>query len=127
MMLKGAQKNISIMTTAEGLIRKAEALKPILEKMKKKGVKIRIAAPITPKNIKVAKELNKVAEIRHIDKVKSRFAVVDGKEVLFMTMDDQEVHPNYDIGVWVNTKFFASTLAHFFDESWKSMKPLRSL
>jgi hypothetical protein len=35
------------MTTSQGLIRKVEGLKPTFERLKKRGVKIRIAAPIT--------------------------------------------------------------------------------
>ena len=39
-----------------------------------------------------------------------------------MVMDDQEVHPTYDIGIWVNTKLFASALENLFELAWKEMK-----
>jgi len=124
MLIRGAQKSVTIMTSEEGLNRKFEALKGSLDKLKKKGVKIRIAAPITKTNHKIAKDLNKVAEIRSTNKVNSRFAISDGKELLFMVLNDQEVHPSYDIGVWVNTPFFSNTLEQMFDMSWKDMTPL---
>ncbi len=124
MLLRGASKSVVIMTSEEGLNRKVESLKPSLEKLKKKGVKIRIAAPITKKNYKVAKGLGKIAEVRSTDKIQSRFALADGKELLFMVLSDDEVHPTYDVGVWVNTPFFSSTLEQMFDMSWKEMKPL---
>ena len=41
MMVRDAEKTITIVTTAEGLNRKLEALMPSLEKCKKRGVKIR--------------------------------------------------------------------------------------
>ncbi|MBI2056710.1 TrmB family transcriptional regulator [Candidatus Pacearchaeota archaeon] len=63
MMLRDAEKTITIVTTAEGLNRKFEALMPALEKCRKRGVKIRIAAPINKNNIKVAKDLKSVAEV----------------------------------------------------------------
>ena len=36
---------------------------------------------------------------------------------------DQEVHPTYDVGIWVNTPFFASALENLYELAWKSMKP----
>ena len=50
MMIRGAEKNITLVTTADGLNRKFEALMPAFEKAKKRGVNIRIAAPITEEN-----------------------------------------------------------------------------
>ena len=41
-MIKNAEKNVTLMTSSKGIIRKLEALKPELEKLNKKGVKIRI-------------------------------------------------------------------------------------
>ena len=44
-MVKRAEKSVTIMTTSKGVLRKVEALQPILTKLSKKGVKIKIAAP----------------------------------------------------------------------------------
>ena len=125
MMVRDAEKTITIMTTAEGLNRKLEVLMPSLEKCKKRGVKIRIAAPINNNNIKVAKEFKKVAEVRNIEKFKARFTVIDGNQLMFMLLDDEKFHPNYDIGVWINTEFFAQALEQLFELAWKEMKPVR--
>ncbi|MCX8193859.1 MAG: hypothetical protein N3G19_00630 [Candidatus Pacearchaeota archaeon] len=123
MMIRNATKNVTIATTAEGLNRKFESLKAAIERAKKKGVTVRIAAPITPKNYKVAKELNKIAEVRH-GKIKARFTLIDNKELMFLILDDEEVHPSYDVGVWVNSPFFANALEQIFDASWEKMTPL---
>ena len=125
MMVRDAEKSITIVTTEEGLNRKVEALMPSFEKVKKKGVKIRIAAPITKNNIKVAKELKKVAEVRDLDKFKARMTIVDGKQIMFMLLDDEKFHPNYDVGVWINTEFFSQALEQFFDLAWKDMSPVK--
>jgi HTH-type transcriptional regulator, sugar sensing transcriptional regulator len=125
MMIRDAEKTITIITTAEGLNRKLEVLMPSLEKCKKRGVKIRIAAPINNNNIRVAKDLKKVAEVRNIDKFKARFVVIDGTQLMFMLLDDEKFHPNYDIGVWINTEFFANALEELFDLAWKEMKPVK--
>jgi len=125
MMVRDAEKTITIMTTEEGLNRKVEALMPSFEKCKKRGVKIRIAAPITKNNIKIAKEIKKVAEVRNLEKFKARITIVDGNQMMFMLLDDEKFHPNYDVGVWINTEFFAQALEQFFDLAWKDMKPVK--
>jgi len=122
-MIKNADKSVNIMTTSKGMIRKMEALKSELEKLKKKGIKIRIAAPITKESMSVVKELSKFAEIKHASKINARFCVVDGKDMMFMVMDDEDIHPSYDIGVWVNTPYFASALDGMFNLAWKDLTP----
>jgi len=125
MMVRDAEKSVTIATTEEGLNRKFEALMPSFEKCKKRGVKVRIAAPITKNNGKIAKELRRVAEVRNLEKFKARMMVVDGKQLMFMLLDDEKFHPNYDVGVWINTEFFSQALEQFFDLAWKDMKPVR--
>ncbi len=125
MMIRDAEKTITIVTTAEGLNRKLEALMPVLEKVKKRGVKVRIAAPINNNNIKYAKELKKVAEVREMEGIRARFTIVDGNQIMFMLLDDEKFHPNYDIGVWINTEFFAQALEQMFELAWKEMKQVK--
>ena len=125
MMVRDAEKTITIITTLEGLNKKFEVLMPSLEKCKKRGVKIRIAAPINNNNIKVARDFKKVAEVRNVDKFKARFTIIDSNQLMFMLLDDEKIHPNYDIGVWINTEFFAQVLEQLFELAWKEMKPVR--
>ena len=125
MLIRDAENTITIITTADGLNRKLEALLPSLAKVKKRGVTIRIAAPIDKNNLKIAKEFKKVAEIRNLQKIKARFVIVDGKQLMFMLLDDEKFHPSYDIGVWINTEFFASALEQLFELAWNDMKPVK--
>ncbi len=125
MMVREAEKTITIVTTSEGLNRKLEALMLSLEKCKKRGVKIKIAAPINSNNLKVAKELKKVAEVRNMQKMTARFMIIDSSQLMFMLLDDEKFHPNYDVGVWINTEFFASALEQLFELAWKEMKPVK--
>jgi HTH-type transcriptional regulator, sugar sensing transcriptional regulator len=120
-MVKSAQKSVTLVTTSKGMLRKVEALKGELERLKRKGVKIRIAAPMSKEAQQVAREISKIADVRHADKVDARFCIVDGKELMFMVLNDDDVHPTYDVGVWVNTPYFASAMEGMFDEQWKGM------
>ena len=125
MLVREAQTTITLVTTADGLSRKLEVLLPSLEKAKKRGVTIRIAAPITPENKQVAKDLSKVAEIRDAGDLKARFMLIDSEQLMFMLLNDDEVHPSYDIGIWLNTQFFAQALENLFEIAWKNFKALK--
>ncbi|MBI4447678.1 TrmB family transcriptional regulator [Candidatus Woesearchaeota archaeon] len=121
--LSNAEKTITMSTTTKGLTRKIEALKPTLKKAAERGVKIRIVAPINDINL-VPEEIKKIAEIRSIEKEAGRFVVVDGKQLVFMMTDDENTHESYDLGVWVNTPFFANALEQMFNASWQKLPKL---
>ncbi|MBD3203071.1 hypothetical protein GF327_02155 [Candidatus Woesearchaeota archaeon] len=121
--IKNAEESVTIMTTTEGLLRKIEGLTPVFEKIHKRGAKIRIAAPVTEEALPAVREVSKFAEVKDA-KLKARFVIVDAKEIIFMVLDDAQVHPTYDIGIWINTPFFASALEELFELAWKDMKPV---
>jgi len=125
MMVRDAEKTITIVTTAEGLNRKLEALMCSLEKCKKRGVKIRIAAPINKNNMKIAKDFKKIGEVRNLERINARFVIIDSNQLIFMLLDDEKFHPNYDIGIWINTEFFALALEQLFELAWNEMKPVK--
>jgi len=123
LMVRNAEKSVSLMTTSKGLLRKVDALKPQFIRLKKKGVDIKISAPINDKEtFDIAKDISKFADVRSTDKLNARFCIVDNKDIVFMVMNDEEVHPSYDIGVWVNTPYFASALETLFSNTWKDME-----
>ncbi len=122
LLIKDAKKSVNIMTTEKGFMRKAEGLRASMEKARKRGVQIRIAAPITKENRKHADALKGVADVKHQEKVNSRFVTVDGKDMVFMTLDDKEVHPSYDLGVWVKTPYFTNAMDDMFEHVWNASK-----
>ena len=119
MLTKEAESSISLMTTEDGLMRKIRTLKPLFEKAKARGVKIRIAAPLTDKSKEIVSKLKNIAEIKNIKKIGSRMCIIDNKQVMFMLLDDKETHPTYDLGMWVSTPYFATALQNMFDLAWK--------
>ena len=120
MIINNAQDSITIMTTEEGLQRKADSLKKSLEKASKRGVTIRIAAPISKKSEKAAEFLSQFAELRHVDALKSRICIVDSKEITFGLLDDAKAVPSYDVGIWVTSPFFALALESMFNQVWET-------
>jgi len=120
-MLKNAKESIDIMTTSEGLLRKADTMMSSLQKASDRNVKIRIAAPVNKQTEKVVKDLKGVAEIKDIKDVRGRFCLIDGKQLMFMLLDDTEVHPTYDAGIWVSTPFFATAMKTMFETHWNQL------
>lgn len=120
--IKNAKSSVSLVTTSKGLIRKLESLKPTLEGLSKKGVKIKIAAPVNKESASAVKTLLNFAEVRNSGKLDARFCIVDGKELVFMLLNDSDVHQSYDIGVWINTPFFSSAMNNMFELAWKDME-----
>lgn len=121
-MVKSAENEVIIMTTSTGFLRKVEALKGTFEELQERGVSIKIACPKTDKTIEMSKSLKELAEVKYTDEIEARFCIIDGEEVLFMTLHDKDIYPAYDIGIWVNTPFFAQALQQLFDIAWREMK-----
>ncbi|RLE43160.1 hypothetical protein DRJ48_01695 [Candidatus Woesearchaeota archaeon] len=119
--IKEAQNAVFVMTTETGLVRKFEKLFKEFKQAKERNVDIRIAAPLSNKIKKTLETLREYADVRHTDTV-SRFIIVDGKQLVFMITDDNQVNPNYDLGIWVNAPFFAQTMHTMFDMAWDKLK-----
>ncbi len=125
-MIKNAKKSVYLVTSSKGLVRKADALKSTLQALTKKGVDVRIAAPIDKESAAVAKEFSEFAKVKSVDKLDARFCIVDDNELIFMVMDDKDVHPTYDVGIWINTPYFASAMGNLFNIAWKNMKDVNA-
>ena len=93
--------------------------------MPQKVYQYKMLLTITDKNKAALADFAQIATIRDLRDVKARFVLTDRKEVLFMLMDDTDVHPTYDVGVWLNTPYFSSALAELFELAWKSAKEIK--
>ncbi len=119
--ISAAEHSVTILTTTQGFLQKVELLMPTFERLHKRGVTIKIAAPLTAECDALVEDVSQYAQVRHTDKP-ARFVLIDKKEILFMIMDDTQIHPSYDVGIWVNTPFFTEALENLFELAWKEMK-----
>ena len=103
-MIKKARKNILISASTDEFINLTKNFKPLFKKLKKKNINIKILTQTNKEIKKYINEIQNFAEVRHTEN-KARFCIVDGKEIIFMVLGDNEVHPTYDVGIWVNTPF----------------------
>ena len=111
-MLKKAEKKVLISTTQKELVVLVEKFEKIFKKLKNKNVHIKILTQTPNKTNNNTEKARQFAEIKHTNN-KARFCIVDGKEIIFMVLDDNEVHPNYDIGIWVTTSL-AEDISNLF-------------
>lgn len=117
-MIKNAKKNVILMTSKDGLDRKAEALSAHLKKAVKSGVKVQIAAPSTA-NKSTITALSKIVDVKQFKNTPARFCVVDNSQLLLFLTDDQKIHRSYDSAVWVEAPIFVNYFSRLFDNEWK--------
>ena len=113
-LLKNAKQSVIIVTTANGIVRKADALKQVLKKLSQNKISIRIATKLSDNSQDTIKELSKFAEIRELKDIEARFVLVDGKDLVFLITDDKQNEDDH--AIWVSTPFFASALDKMFND-----------
>ena len=115
LLIKEAQETILLMTSSEGLRRKIDYLTKEFDDAHKRGVEIKVI---------VSGEVTNTPEYMNIHKttdINARFMVADGTEMVFMLLPDQDVHPAYDVGIWVNTPYFAQAIADVFELAFPAL------
>jgi sugar-specific transcriptional regulator TrmB len=75
-----AKREITVMTSSDGLVQLAEKL-PQVQEWTRKGVSLRLMAPITKENFKAAKQLSKACSVKHVSFSYFPTTIVDGKHV----------------------------------------------
>jgi hypothetical protein len=92
-----------------------------LVRLKERGVKIRGVTEITADNISYCKKLMEVCELRHLDGVRTNFAIADGKEALLHGVS-QETNP-LSQAIVTSSKALVQAQEYLFENLWKSASP----
>lgn len=111
-MIEKAEEQIILVTTLNALKQESRFLKPLFDKLQKKGIDIKVAV-----NAK-SEEINSFVDYKHLVKptdLNARFCIVDNRQTLFTLSDKHDE----EIGVWVNSQFFTSALKQMFENSCK--------
>jgi sugar-specific transcriptional regulator TrmB len=124
-MIESAEKDVIIVTSEEGVVRKLKKFKNLFSRVNNKGVKIRIAAPLNNLDKNLISNVANFANMRDVGDFDARFCAVDGKEVLFMVADDVNTHEAYDTAVWVNSPFFSEAFISMFDSMWNKLPEMK--
>lgn len=123
-MMGDAEREIKVMTTADGLNDLHEHHMDDLEAARDSGVNVRVLAPVGDDNQEAFDALSEVAEVRHLHEdtpgqPEGRVHIVDGDSVIFSLTDDA-VHPTQDTAFWSQSEHAASrALGPMFDMAWE--------
>jgi sugar-specific transcriptional regulator TrmB len=121
-LIKNSKESVIISTSINGFVRKMKSFKEELSSAKNRGVDVKI---ITDFNDDTGKYLNSIGDdfgSLKRNKDLSRFLIVDNKDVLFLLVNDEAVHPKYDVGLWVNSEVFGQSLNKMFNYMWEGLK-----
>jgi sugar-specific transcriptional regulator TrmB len=114
-LLESAKNEVVICTTASDFEDKSRIFVPALDRLAKNNVRVKLALSGDSDNIKkVASKIN--VKFKTAD-TNARFFIADKKEVIFMVTPEQAEE---EMGVWLNSEFFTSSLTSIIDFSLKN-------
>lgn len=120
-MTKSAKSEIEHITTANGLHRIYQAHYEQYEEQNRKGIRIRILAPITKENEEIAKKLDKIASIKSVTSTNTiRLCLVDDREMLLFEPlpDDPTIEGGHFVAFWNDSKTYVSLMKSVFQTMW---------
>jgi two-component system sensor histidine kinase VicK len=88
-----------------------------------KGVKLRFITEITSENISHCKEIMKIAELRHLDRIKGNFGITDGRDYRATATMQQGQPPSQAIRSTI--KEFVEQQQFFFETLWNRAIPAK--
>ena len=117
-MVKGAKKSITLVTSKQGALRKAELLANHFKKAAKSGIDVRVGVPSNTQK-EVLEQFSKSAKVKQLKNTNARFCVIDSKEMLLFITNDAKVHKSYDCAVWLDAPYFVDYFNSLFENEWK--------
>lgn len=116
-LFKKASKEIKIITTEGGLNELYSNHYNSLKRITKRGVKLRIVAPMS--DTSPVKAFSQIAEMKENKKPLNRVYTVDDKHVMFALTDDKKVHHTQDVAFWAQSQHAVKSFAEpFFNNAW---------
>jgi hypothetical protein len=91
--------------------------------LNQRGVKLRFITEITKENISHCKEMTKISEVRHLDRVKGNFGIADKKDYRGVANMEEGKPPIQAIRSTV--KSFVDQQQYFFETLWGKAIPAR--
>ncbi len=116
-LFKKAAKEIRIITTEGGLNELYSNHYNSLKRITKRGVKLRILAPLS--DTSPVKAFSEIADMKNVKKPLNRVYTVDDKHMLFALTDDKKVHQTQDVAFWAQSQHaIRSFVEPFFNIAW---------
>jgi len=121
-----SQKKVVAATTEKGVVRKLFRHKEKLNNAAKRGVDVRLLAPITKSNAEIVRDAVEDFIIQHGNSVSARFVLADDKKgVIILHGDEEGVSHHAETGLLVSSPYFIRALGHYFEHKWGKTTPLK--
>lgn len=115
--MESAERSVYLTSSAFELTTKLKMFKDVFVKLKKRKVDVKV---MIGDDEEEASKLSKKLGVEIKSKpIHARFVIADKTELIF-TIKPNNVHEDFDYGVWINSPFFTNSLAYMFDLAWKS-------
>ena len=114
--MENASESVYISSSAYELMSKQKMFTEVFEKLKKRKVDVKVMIADSDEEAKkVSKKLGVLIKSKTLN---ARFVIVDRNEIIF-TIKPTSVHEDFDYGVWINSEYFATSMAYMFELAWR--------
>ena len=122
--MRSAEEAIMMITSAKGLVALWKAIDLVREWVKR-GVSVKIMAPITSENLKAAQQLLKLCEVRHVPIGYLGTTIIDGKHLFQfenppMEQEKLETTECFENVFYTNDLEYAEKMQNMLNSIWKN-------
>lgn len=115
-LMESAKRCVYISTSIYEINSKQKMFEEVFSRLVKNGVDVRVMISDGEDEAKrLARKFNISVKSKSIN---ARFAIADKKEIIF-NIKPTSVHEDFDYGIWINSEYFANSLAYLFELAWK--------
>lgn len=114
--MENAKDSVYVSSSTFELLSKQKMFEEVFGRLKKSNVDIKVIVPDSHDDVKkLARKFGVQIKTKNIN---ARFVIADKREIIF-TIKPTSVHEDYDYGVWINSEYFANSMAYLFELAWK--------
>ncbi len=124
-----AEKEIMMLTSARDLV-KLWQKKALIEEWMKSGVSVKIMAPITKENSKVAEQLSRIFRVRHVAVSQLATTIIDGKHLFQFKISSPDKEETRAVSSFANVFYsnkieYISKVKIMVDDIWRNAHSLK--
>jgi sugar-specific transcriptional regulator TrmB len=112
---ENAKREVIICLPLRDFSDKLRVFTTLIEKLKKNGVKVKIALSGNESEIKKL-SIKLKEKIKSIN-VNAKFFIIDQEQVMFLLSDGAQAEE--EVAIWLNSPFFSNSLVFLFEQVWK--------
>lgn len=120
-----AKREVLAFTTTKGIQRSYRAgVNDVLVEAMRRGVKPKLVADIDRSNAALMSKVSRHVPMRHVDRQRGRFIVVDGESIFaFLVQDEGTIRGASETALWTNSPDFVRAHIEFFQQAWSRGVP----